>query len=1133
MTTGILQFEVVIDDGYRYTFHGNMDSNNPGQLLPSGFNGLGVKRTNINGTTGAPAPPIIFDELSLHTGPLSSSEISSLANHSLVPTSADPNWLAYYTFNGGSLANTLTSTSTRPGNFNVIISGTGYTYQASGGYNNGGALGASVGNQSDSTTNKYTRTVLASTSSSISNGLCVSLWMKIPSTSSYTNSGTPSIIIVDQSGNTAIEILLGNWSTSGDPLKPIATIYGTPIGINIGFSVVPADNNPHFVSINIKPISPYSLPIINGTPNAIGVIGTPFSYQVDAVNAVNQIYYEAGYNVNRSLPPGLSIDQYTGLITGTPTTTGVYPFDIKVYDAFSQIEIPTNIAYSSTVFTIYESNDSIEEDNLVSSLGGVEVGGTSSIREDKNSVSSLGRVEVGGISSIREDKNIVQGMGLVYASNPLIENNNFIASLGDVSISGIGGNTESDNRVLATGQITTNLTIPFGGDIPPRRYTYIGWESLTRKAFFTRLCRILARIGMQHHEFASPGVMPNGRLVSEDGNVYTTYGGHSWGSIEVFTFPSNQTFDVKLNFTGVSYVLPCKPVLFVVMGTSGSTTTSTVTDNNNTNIYLDIGYVYAGIVGPYNNLNQFSILNMQHANQLTPIVAANSINYITTYDANLYTTFSANKSGARIFVSNWQPGDDYLPGSRTAKLILKSWDVSLGPGGLHIQCGTGDTNDNTKYNVMNCLFAFCGERFRSRAKSPNTAASQYDINRRTFFPVTAFFLKETTYSPVSLYYHHADSIADPTQSTYSAYYSSYERQETVTLTVSAFSRVNSGRYVDNESTRLPDSLSPKIIDNVGRNIMTRLVFRPFAGTETGSGGRRPADAAWWDNSSFTSLRQNWSDFFTSDYLRISDIVTPIGTNLIDPNSGKTWRPIPWEGPSGAGRLLLNVTGETVYTTIPSSWNYGVETTYTYNISTLGAAPNSAPGPTGNPPVLGTPFGTSANGLPSNLYSTITIAGTVAQSWSHTTGNDYLEARINNIAGSNSTTLTLYFDLPVGTDTRYVFSLEMDASLTGGTENSATQSLYVQATLPLGRPTVNANYSSDSRYWRIAPAGSNSGNSSFLFTSRGIVIPYPITNGYGRFCITIILATSTTPSTQLIARVGNFRIRAKRLLTDPQ
>lgn len=67
-------------------------------------------------------------------------------------------------------------------------------------------------------------------------------------------------------------------------------------------------------------------PVITSNGSADGMVGAPFYYQSTATNT--PISYDAS-----GLPSGLSVNTTTGLISGTPTTAGVYPVMLSATNA--------------------------------------------------------------------------------------------------------------------------------------------------------------------------------------------------------------------------------------------------------------------------------------------------------------------------------------------------------------------------------------------------------------------------------------------------------------------------------------------------------------------------------------------------------------------------------------------------------------------------------------------------------------------------------------------------------------------------------------------------------------------------------------------------------------------------------
>jgi hypothetical protein len=119
----------------------------------------------------------------------------------------------------------------------------------------------------------------------------------------------------------------------GLALSPGGMISGIPLlPGNYAFSIQVADSAAHAVQADfmlVVGVGPLSL---DGTQLPAGAVGTAYSHQVGAGGGLPPYVWQVSAG---ALPPGLSLNASTGLISGTPTGTGTFSFTILVKDTGS------------------------------------------------------------------------------------------------------------------------------------------------------------------------------------------------------------------------------------------------------------------------------------------------------------------------------------------------------------------------------------------------------------------------------------------------------------------------------------------------------------------------------------------------------------------------------------------------------------------------------------------------------------------------------------------------------------------------------------------------------------------------------------------------------------------------------
>lgn len=83
-----------------------------------------------------------------------------------------------------------------------------------------------------------------------------------------------------------------------------------------------------------EPPTPEPFEIVTTSPLPVGYVGASYSCIIETSGGTPPF---SVYLLDSELPPGLSLDNATGVISGTPTTPGNYSFDIEAYDFYDVI----------------------------------------------------------------------------------------------------------------------------------------------------------------------------------------------------------------------------------------------------------------------------------------------------------------------------------------------------------------------------------------------------------------------------------------------------------------------------------------------------------------------------------------------------------------------------------------------------------------------------------------------------------------------------------------------------------------------------------------------------------------------------------------------------------------------------
>ncbi|MBE1484741.1 putative repeat protein (TIGR01451 family) [Plantactinospora soyae] len=130
------------------------------------------------------------------------------------------------------------------------------------------------------------------------------------------------------------------WSITAGSLPPGLTLNtgtgqlsGTPtLAGNYSFTVRVVDSFAQSATRTVA-LGITASPTLSFPPPPPGQVGVPYSVPLTVTGGTAPFVWSVSVG---SLPPGLTLDAGTGLLSGTPTTAGTYPFTVRVVDAAGQ-----------------------------------------------------------------------------------------------------------------------------------------------------------------------------------------------------------------------------------------------------------------------------------------------------------------------------------------------------------------------------------------------------------------------------------------------------------------------------------------------------------------------------------------------------------------------------------------------------------------------------------------------------------------------------------------------------------------------------------------------------------------------------------------------------------------------------
>ena len=153
----------------------------------------------------------------------------------------------------------------------------------------------------------------------------------------FTGGGIETTTVTASPGGATCEVIGGNG---------FCDITGLTNGTDYTFTTVSRNSTNTSAASPVSAIAtPFpALAIATPTTGLTGILGSPYSLTVSATGGIGS----KTYAVIGTLPPGLSFNTSTGVISGTPTTVGSYSIQVRVTDADSTVATTSSFTIQIT-----------------------------------------------------------------------------------------------------------------------------------------------------------------------------------------------------------------------------------------------------------------------------------------------------------------------------------------------------------------------------------------------------------------------------------------------------------------------------------------------------------------------------------------------------------------------------------------------------------------------------------------------------------------------------------------------------------------------------------------------------------------------------------------------------------------